>query len=286
MSRHPVTVVTGGSRGIGAAVCVRLAGDGHDIALGYRSDEAAADAVAEAVRETGRRCVTVRMDTTDEAGVDRLFETAATDLGPVTGLVNNAGVGGPTGPLADADAAGLRRALDVNVVGYLLCARRAVRDMSRTGGGAIVNMSSAAATLGSPGEYVHYAAAKAAVDTMTIGLSKEVAAAGIRVNAVSPGIIRTDFHEDPERPDKAAAGIPLGGPGSPRRSPEPLPGCSRTMPRTPPGRFCAWRADADVPSHDDPLRRASERMPEPVRGIGGARAVVHGLGGRAGRRDR
>ncbi|MFB7554813.1 SDR family oxidoreductase [Streptomyces brevispora] len=215
MSRHPVTVVTGGSRGIGAAVCVRLAGDGHDIALGYRSDAAAADAVAEAVRETGRRCVTVRMDTTDEAGVDRLFETAAADLGPVTGLVNNAGVGGPTGSLADADAAGLRRALDVNVVGYLLCARRAVRDMSRTGGGAIVNMSSAAATLGSPGEYVHYAAAKAAVDTMTIGLSKEVAAAGIRVNAVSPGIIRTDFHEDPERPDKAAAGIPLGRPGQP-----------------------------------------------------------------------
>lgn len=215
MSRHPVTVVTGGSRGIGAAVCVRLAADGHDIALGYRSDATAAEAVAESVRATDRRCVTVRMDTTDEPGVDQLFQAAADGLGPVTGLVNNAGVGGPTVPLADADAAGLRRALDVNVIGYLLCARRAVRDMSRTGGGAIVNMSSAAATLGSPGEYVHYAAAKAAVDTMTIGLSKEVAAAGIRVNAVSPGIIRTGFHADPERPDKAAAGIPLGRPGQP-----------------------------------------------------------------------
>lgn len=215
MSVHPVTVVTGGSRGIGAAVCLRLAADGHHIALGHRSDVAAAEAVAESVRRTGRRCVTVRMDTTDESGVDQLFEAAADGLGPVTGLVNNAGVGGPTGPLADAEPAGLRRALDVNVIGYLLCARRAVRDMSRTGGGAIVNMSSAAATLGSPGEYVHYAAARAAVDTMTVGLSKEVASAGIRVNAVSPGIIRTEFHEDPERPDKAAAGIPLGRPGRP-----------------------------------------------------------------------
>ncbi|MCX5138394.1 SDR family NAD(P)-dependent oxidoreductase [Streptomyces sp. NBC_00338] len=215
MNRHQVTVVTGGSRGIGAAVCVRLAADGHDIALGYRSDAAAADEVARSVRESGRRCVTVRMDTSEEADVDRLFDTAATELGPVTGLVNNAGVGGPLGPLADADAAGLRRALDVNVAGYLLCARRAVRDMSGSGGGAIVNMSSAAATLGSPGEYVHYAAAKAAVDTMTVGLSKEVAAAGIRVNAVAPGVIRTEFHADPERPDKLAAGIPLGRPGQP-----------------------------------------------------------------------
>ncbi|MEV7404436.1 SDR family oxidoreductase [Streptomyces sp. NPDC091267] len=215
MSRRPVTVVTGGSRGIGAAVCLRLAVDGHDIALGYRSDEAAAESVAAAVRETGRRCVTVRMDTTDEADVDRLFETAADELGTVTGLVNNAGVGGPLGPLAEADVAGLRRALDVNVIGYLLCARRAVRDMGRSGGGAIVNMSSAAATLGAPGEYVLYAAAKAAVDTMTVGLSKEVAAAGIRVNAVAPGIIRTGFHQDPERPDKAAAGIPMGRPGQP-----------------------------------------------------------------------
>ncbi|MER6120021.1 SDR family oxidoreductase [Streptomyces sp. NPDC001743] len=215
MSRQPVTVVTGGSRGIGAAVCTRLAADGHHIALGYRSDAAAAEAVAAAVRETGRRCVAVRVDTTEEAGVDRLFETAAAELGPVTGLVNNAGVSGPLGPLAEADAEGLRRALDVNVVGYLLCARRAVRDMAGSGGGAIVNMSSAAATLGSPGEYVHYAAAKAAVDAMTIGLSKEVAAAGIRVNAVAPGIIRTGFHAHPERPDKAASAIPLGRPGQP-----------------------------------------------------------------------
>ncbi|MFF5566287.1 SDR family NAD(P)-dependent oxidoreductase [Streptomyces sp. NPDC012623] len=211
----PVTVVTGGSRGIGAAVCARLAADGHHVALAYHSDAAAAEAVAASVREAGRRCTAVRVDTADEAGVDLLFETAAAELGPVTGLVNNAGISGPVGPLADADPAGIRRALDVNVVGYLLCARRAVRDMTRTGGGAIVNVSSAAATLGSPGEYVHYAAAKGAVDTMTVGLSKEVARLGIRVNAVAPGVIRTGFHADPARPDKLADGIPMGRPGQP-----------------------------------------------------------------------
>ncbi|MCX4552861.1 SDR family oxidoreductase [Streptomyces sp. NBC_01387] len=215
MSRQLVTVVTGGSRGIGAAICRRLADDGHHVALGYRSDAAAAETVAASVRETGRRCVTVRVDTTDEAAVDRIFETAASELGPVTGLVNNAGVGGPLGPLAEADAAGIRHALDVNVMGYLLCARRAVRDLTRTGGGAVVNISSAAATLGSPGEYVHYAAAKAAVDALTVGLSKEVAAAGIRVNAVAPGLVRTEFHEDPERPDKLASTVPLGRAGNP-----------------------------------------------------------------------
>ncbi|MEV0523857.1 SDR family oxidoreductase [Streptomyces sp. NPDC050439] len=216
MQHHPVTVVTGGSRGIGAAISTRLAKDGHHIALGYHSDADAAEKVAAEVRATGARCLTVRMDTADEADVDRLFETAAADLGPVTGLVNNAGIGAPVGPLADADVTAMRRALDVNVLGYLLCARRAIRDMQRTGaGGGIVNISSAAATLGAPGEYVHYAAAKGAVDTMTVGLSKEVAADGIRVNAVAPGVIWTEFHADPERPAKLAGNIPLGRSGHP-----------------------------------------------------------------------
>ncbi|WP_409234516.1 SDR family oxidoreductase [Streptomyces sp. PA5.6] len=217
MQHHPaspVTVVTGGSRGIGAAVSARLAEDGHDVVIGYRSNAAAAEQAAEAVRAAGRRCVTVEVDTADEASVDRLFDAAA-ELGPVTGLVNNAGVSGPVGLLADADADGMRRALEVNVLGYLLCARRAVRDMKANGGGAIVNVSSAAATLGAPGEYVHYAAAKGAVDTMTVGLSKEVAGDGIRVNAVAPGVIWTEFHADPERPAKLAAGIPLGRSGQP-----------------------------------------------------------------------
>lgn len=215
MQHTPVTVVTGGSRGIGAAVSARLAEDGHDVVIGYRSDEAAAEKAAEAVRTAGRRCVTVQVDTAAEADVERLFDTAAERLGPVTGLVNNAGVSGPVGPLVEADAEGMRRALEVNVLGYLLCARRAVRDMTANGGGAIVNISSVAATLGSPGEYVHYAAAKGAVDTLTVGLSKEVAADGIRVNAVAPGVIWTEFHADPQRPAKLASGIPMGRSGRP-----------------------------------------------------------------------
>ncbi|MFD7015293.1 SDR family NAD(P)-dependent oxidoreductase [Streptomyces sp. NPDC059928] len=213
--QQKTTVVTGGSRGIGAAICRRLAADGHHLAIGYRSDQAAADAVAAQVRETGARCVTVPVDTADEAAVDRLFRTATAALGPVTGLVNNAGVSGPNGRLDTADPQGMRHALEVNVLGYLLCARRALQDMVKAGGGAIVNISSAAATLGSPGQYVHYAAAKAAVDAMTVGLSKEVAAEGIRVNCVAPGTIWTEFHEDPQRPAKVAGNIPLGRAGQP-----------------------------------------------------------------------
>ncbi|MBL3806389.1 SDR family oxidoreductase [Streptomyces sp. BRB081] len=213
-TRQPLTVVTGGSRGIGAAVCARLAADGHDLVVGYRSDRAAAESVAERVRAAGRRALAVAVDTADAASVDALFDEAAT-LGPVTGLVNNAGTSGPVGRLADADPAGISRALDVNLLGYLLCARRAVRDLSASGGGALVNISSAAATLGSPGEYVHYAAAKAGVDTLTVGLAKEVADEGIRVNCVAPGVIWTGFHADPERPAKQGPGIPLGRAGQP-----------------------------------------------------------------------
>ncbi|MGW7457420.1 SDR family oxidoreductase [Streptomyces sp. NPDC054797] len=218
MSRRPVTVVTGGSRGIGAATCLRLAADGHDLALNYARDAAAAEAVAERVRATGVSCVTVRGDTSEESAVERLFDVAGAELGTVTGLVNNAGVTGPLGRLADARTEDLRRVVEVNLLGYLLCCRRGARDMARAGGGAIVNVSSAAATLGSPGDYVHYAATKAAADALTVGLSKELGPDGIRVNAVAPGIIETDMHAtmgDPGRPARAAAGIPLGRPGRP-----------------------------------------------------------------------
>ncbi|MBT2395395.1 SDR family NAD(P)-dependent oxidoreductase [Streptomyces sp. ISL-100] len=214
-TQQKVTIVTGGSRGIGAAICRRLAADGQDIAIGYRSDVAAAEEVARAVRSTGRRCTKIAVDTSDPTAVDHLFEVAAAELGPVTGLVNNAGVSGPNGNLADADPERMREALAVNVLGYLLCARRAVQDMTTQGGGMIVNISSAAATLGSPGQYVHYAAAKAAVDTMTLGLSKEVAKDGIRVNCVAPGTVWTDFHEDPQRPARVASAIPIGRAGQP-----------------------------------------------------------------------
>ncbi|MER6517625.1 SDR family oxidoreductase [Streptomyces sp. NPDC060334] len=217
MSLRPVTVVTGGGRGIGAATCVRLAADGHDIALGYARDDAAADATADLVRATGARCVTVRGDTSTECAVERLFDIAGAELGVVTGLVNNAGVTGPLGRLADARTEDLRRVVEVNLLGYLLCCRRAARDMAETGG-AIVNVSSAAATLGSPGDYVHYAATKAAIDALTLGLAKELGPDGIRVNAVAPGIIETDMHAamgDPDRPGRAAATIPLGRAGLP-----------------------------------------------------------------------
>ncbi|MET1075352.1 MAG: SDR family oxidoreductase [Umezawaea sp.] len=211
-----VTVVTGGSRGIGAATVRRLAAQGHHLAIGYRRAKPEADALVAQIQAAGGRAVAVRVDTTSADDVDGLFDTAASALGPVTGLVNNAGVTSPAGPLADLRVEDLRTVVDVNLVGALLCARRAARDL--TEGGAIVNVSSAAATLGSPGEYVHYAAAKAAVDALTIGLAKELGPRGIRVNCVAPGTVRTDIHTVsgiPDRPDRMAAVIPLRRAGEP-----------------------------------------------------------------------
>ncbi|MFG3025972.1 SDR family oxidoreductase [Streptomyces sp. NPDC048254] len=215
---RPVTVVTGGSRGIGAAVCLRLAADGHDVVIGYVRDAGAAEAVAEGVREGGARCVVVAVDTAVEADVERLFDTAERELGAVTGLVNNAAVTGPLGRLTDVDSADLRRVVEVNLLGTLLCSRRAARLMAQRGNGAIVNVSSAAATLGSPGEYVHYAATKAAVDALTVGLAKELGPDGVRVNAVAPGVVDTEMHAamgDPGRARRMGAAVPLGRPGRP-----------------------------------------------------------------------
>ncbi|WP_431040704.1 SDR family oxidoreductase [Streptomyces sp. P1-3] len=216
-----VTVVTGGSRGIGAAIALRLARAGHDIAIGYERAREAAEESAAAVRAHGVRCVAVSVDTSVDDQVEALFDTAAEQLGPVTGLVNNAGITGTLGRFTDTSPEVMRRVVDVNVTGALLCARRAAREMStRLGGpgGAIVNISSGAATTGSPGEYVHYAASKAAVDAMTIGLSKELAAEGIRVNSVQPGMTLTDIHAamgDPERPWRNSDRVPMGRPGEP-----------------------------------------------------------------------
>ncbi|MFF9278217.1 SDR family NAD(P)-dependent oxidoreductase [Streptomyces griseosporeus] len=210
-----VTVVTGGSRGIGAAICRRLAEDGHDVVVGYVHDAGAAEEVAADVRRAGARAVAVRADTAVEADVERLFETAERELGPVTGLVNNAAVTGPLGRLADTGTDVLRRVVDVNLTGTLLCARRAAQLMTPRGSGVIVNISSGAATLGSPGEYVHYAATKAAVDTLTLGLAKELGPDGIRVNAVAPGVVDTGMHAamgDPDRAHRMGAAVPLGRP--------------------------------------------------------------------------
>jgi glucose 1-dehydrogenase len=223
-----VTIVTGGGRGIGAATVLRLGSAGHDVVVNFRSNEQQAEKTADLVRATGRRAITVRGDTSNEADVERMFDIATSELGPVTGLVNNAGVTGPLGALIDTTTENLRRVVDVNVIGYLLCCRRAARAMSTSrggAGGAIVNVSSGAATTGSPYEYVHYAAAKAAVDAMTIGLSKELGPDGIRVNAVSPGRIWTDIHADmgdAQRPAKIADIAPLRRAGQPEEIAAPI----------------------------------------------------------------
>ncbi|MBO8188594.1 SDR family oxidoreductase [Streptomyces spirodelae] len=220
-SRQRVTVVTGGSRGIGAATALRLARDGHHLGIGYATDEQAAARTAAVVREAGGEAVTVQVDISEADAVDRLFGTVREALGPVTGLVANAGVSGPLGRFTETSPEVMRRVVDVNVTGTLLCARRALREMSTAyggSGGAIVNISSSAATLGSPGEYVHYAASKAAVDAMTVGLAKEFSGEGVRVNCVQPGSVLTEMHAkmgDPDRAWKKAGITPAGRPGEP-----------------------------------------------------------------------
>ena len=218
---RPVTVVTGGSRGIGAATAVHLAGRGHDVAVGYRTGRDEADAVVRELVGRGARAVAVRADVTDPDDVDALFAAAAQQLGPVTGLVANAGLTAHLGDLADTPVDVVRTVLDVNLLGVVLCARRAAQVMSRRRGGpggAIVTVSSGAATLGSPHEYVHYAAAKAGVDALTVGLAKELADDGVRVNAVAPGLVRTGIHAgagDPGRLERVTARVPMGRAGEP-----------------------------------------------------------------------
>ncbi len=214
-------IVTGGSRGIGAAICVLAAQRGYDVVVNYSGDPAPALAVADDVRSHGRQAVAVRADVACEDDVRALFD-AASALGPVKALVNNAAIVGNTpGRLDSYDVEVVRRTLDVNVTGVFLCCREAVRRMStRYGGdgGAIVNISSTAARTGSAGEWVHYAASKAAVDTLTFGLAQEVAGERVRVNAVAPGMIHTGLHEAaglPDRMAKYAPQIPMGRAGEP-----------------------------------------------------------------------
>ncbi|MFC4497132.1 SDR family oxidoreductase [Streptomyces ovatisporus] len=217
-----VTVVTGGSRGIGAAVAVRLARAGHHIGIGYERSRRDAQETARAVRAEGVHAVPVQVDTSAEEQVERLFDTVRDELGPVTGLVNNAAVTGPLGGFTRTPSSVIRRVLDVNVLGALLCARRALLEMSTAHGGeggSMVNISSCAATLGAPGEYVHYAASKAAVDAMTVGLAKEFGPQGVRVNSVQPGAVLTGMHAamgDPDRAWRKAEATPLRRPGEPR----------------------------------------------------------------------
>lgn len=212
-------VVTGGSRGIGAATARLAAARGYDVCVNYRSNRKAADAVVEAIERQGRRALAVGGNVAEEADVVRLFDEAEKTLGPLAGLVNNAGIVGPASRVADVSLARLREVFDINILGAFLCAREAVRRMStaRGGkGGAIVNLSSMASFLGGPGEFVHYAVSKGAIETFTIGLSREVAREGIRVNAVAPGLIDTEIHASaglPERVKRLAPTVPMGRDG-------------------------------------------------------------------------
>ncbi|MFN0041023.1 MAG: SDR family oxidoreductase [Burkholderiales bacterium] len=217
----PVLIVTGASRGIGAATALLAASRGYAVAVNYLQNRDAAEAVAESIRRSGGKAVAVAADIATEAGVRTLFESVDRELGRVSALVNNAGILEKQTRLDQIDEARLRRVFATNVTGAFLCAREAVRRMStRYGGrgGAIVNLSSAASRLGAPGEYIDYAATKGAIDTLTIGLAKEVAEEGIRVNAVRPGFIYTDMHAsggEPNRVDRVKVMVPMKRGGQP-----------------------------------------------------------------------
>ena len=205
MAADKVLLVTGGSQGIGAATARLAAAQGWSVAVNYAANSLAADEVVRAIRAGGGTAISVRADVAEEAQVLRMFEHVDAKLGRLTGLVNNAGVVDVAQQVAEQSVARWRRMFDINVIGSLICAREAVRRMSMVHGGAggsIVNVSSAAARLGSPNEYVDYAAAKAAIDAFTIGLAKEVGGQGIRVNAVRPGLIDTEIHASGGRPDR------------------------------------------------------------------------------------
>jgi NAD(P)-dependent dehydrogenase (short-subunit alcohol dehydrogenase family) len=215
-----IALITGGSRGIGAATALTLAHAGYAVAVNYTRNSLAADEVVRQIRAMGGTAITVQADVAIEDQVMAMFAKVDAKLGPLTALVNNAGVVAPASRVDAMDLARLKRMLDTNVLGTLLCAREAVRRMSTLHGGAgggIVNVSSVAATLGAAGQYVDYAASKGAVDSFTVGLAREVATEGIRVNAVRPGVIDTDIHASGGQPDRAqrlAPQLPMHRPGT------------------------------------------------------------------------
>jgi NAD(P)-dependent dehydrogenase (short-subunit alcohol dehydrogenase family) len=213
--RRGVVLVTGGSRGIGAASAVALAADGWDVGVNYRTREDEAARVVKACAELGRPAIAVQADVVEADQIERLFDTVTAELGPIGAVINNAGIVSPSGRVAEYDAERLDRVFRINSISAFLVAGAAVRRMSTAyggSGGVIVNVSSRAAVLGSAGEYVDYAASKAAVDALTTGLANEVAKEGVRVLGVRPGLIETDIHE-PGRLDRLGTTPPLGRPG-------------------------------------------------------------------------
>ncbi len=215
-----VLLITGGSRGIGAATALLAAQDGWAVAVNYANNQAAANQVVQTIAQAGGQAIAVQGDVADEAQIVRMFATVDQQLGPVTGLVNNAGVVDVTARVEDMSWQRLERMMRINVLGSFACAKEAIRRMStRHGGqgGVIVNLSSVAARLGAPAQYVDYAASKGAIDTFTVGLAKELATENIRVNAVRPGVIDTDIHASGGLPNRArdlAPQIPMQRPGT------------------------------------------------------------------------
>ena len=211
-----VVIVTGGSRGIGATTCRLLAAQGYSVCVNYRSRADEAQAVVSAIESSGGSAFSYAADVSNEQDVMLLFDAVEAHLGPITHLVNNAGILFPQSRLSDLTAERINKVLTANVTGYFLCCREAVKRMKN--GGAIVNVSSVAARTGSPNEYIDYAASKGAIDTLTKGLSLEVAAQNIRVNGVRPGFIYTEMHADggePDRVDRLSPQIPLQRGGTP-----------------------------------------------------------------------
>lgn len=221
MGARGVIIITGGGRGIGAATARLAAKKGYAVCVNYLRDRTAAESVVHEIRSAEGRAIAVAGDVSSEKDVLNLFQESDRSLGPLTALVNNAGIVERQSRVEDMDAPRLQRMFATNVIGPFLCAREAIRRMSTKHGGkggAIVNLSSGAARLGSPGEYVDYAASKGAIDTMTIGLAKELAAEGIRVNCVRPGFVHTDIHAaggEPDRIERLRDGIPMKRGGKP-----------------------------------------------------------------------
>jgi NAD(P)-dependent dehydrogenase (short-subunit alcohol dehydrogenase family) len=221
-------LITGASRGIGRATALLAADRGWPVAINYRNDSRAAEEPAAEVRRRGARAITVQGDVSVETDVVAMFAKARADLGPLQGVVINAGITAPAMRLADMSAARLRRMFDVNILGAYLCAREAARAMSRSRGGqggSVVLVSSGAARFGSPGTYVDYAGSKAALDTLAMGLGKELGPEGIRVNSLRPGLVETEIHAttgDPDRARKLGGATPLGRPGKPEEIAEAI----------------------------------------------------------------
>jgi NAD(P)-dependent dehydrogenase (short-subunit alcohol dehydrogenase family) len=221
-------LITGGTRGIGRATALLCAAKGWNVALNYLRDQAAAEKTAEAVRQAGVQVIAVQGDVAVETDVVSMFSAAESNLGPLDGVVINAGIVAPALRLADMESARLKRMFDINIYGAYLCARESARRLPKDRGGrggSIVLVSSAASRLGSPFEYVDYAGSKAALDTLTIGLAKELAQQGVRVNAVRPGLIETEIHASAGQPDRAqriGATTPIGRPGRPEEVAEAI----------------------------------------------------------------